>query len=101
MNILQLLGFGEEKIFAQNVSVIGHVTAVKKCWWLKVNTKPVRTSMWDGAKFPHIAEFTYEADGKAYTGRRWVSYEDVPPAVGKAVRVYYDSKDPRKYAVKL
>ena len=101
MSVLQILGIGEEKIFAQNTAVPGRITAVKKCWWLKVNTKPVRRDMWDGAKFPHIAEFTYEVDGKAYAGKRWVSYKDAPPAVGTAIRVYYDRNDPAKYAVKL
>lgn len=101
MSVLRMLGLGEKKVFAQNISVPGCITAVKKCWWLKVNTKPVRHDMWDGAKFPHIAEFTYEVDGKAYTGKRWISYDDVPPAVGKAIRVYCDRIDPAKYAVKL
>ena len=101
MSVLRMLGFGEKKIFSQNTFVPGRITAVKKCWWLKVNTKPVRHDMWDGAKFPHIAEFTYEVDGKAYTGKRWISYDDMPPSVGTAVRVYYDRNDPAKYAVKL
>ena len=101
MSVLHMLGFGEKKVFAQNASVPGRITAVKKCWWLKVNTKPVRRDMWDGAKFPHIAEFTYEVDGKAYTGKRWISYDDMPPAVGAAIKVYYDRNDPAKYAVKL
>ena len=101
MSFLRILGFGKEKIFAQNAFVPGRITAVKKCWWLKVNTKPVRRDMWDGAKFPHIAEFTYEVDGKAFTGKRWIPYDDVPPAVGQAIKVYYDRREPAKYAVKL
>ena len=101
MSWLRILGFGEKKIFAQNLSVAGRITAVKKCWWLKVNTKPVRRDMWDGAKFPHIAHFTYEVDGKAFEGKRWISYRDVPPAVGQVIRVYVDGAHPEKYAVKL
>ena len=101
MNILCMLGFGEKRILAQNVSVPGRITAVKKCWWLKVNTKPVRRDMWDGAKFPHIAEFVYDADGKGHIGKIWISYDDVPPAVGKEIRVYIDPAKPQKYAVKL
>lgn len=101
MSILQLFGIGEKKIFAQNHAVAGRVTAVKKCWWIKVNTKPVRKNMWDGAKFPHIAEFTYEVNGKTYTGQRWISYTDLPPTIGKAIKVYYDGAKPQKYAVKL
>ena len=101
MSWLRILGFGEKKIFAQNLSVAGRITAVKKCWWLKVNTKAVRIGPLDGAKFPHIAVFTYEVNGTAYEGKRWVSYEDTPPAVGKEIRVYIDAAEPRKYAVKL
>ena len=33
---------------------IGTVISVKKQWWLKVNTKPVRMHALDGATFPHI-----------------------------------------------
>lgn len=101
MSFLQILGFGEKKIFEQDLAVYGKITAVKKCWWIKVNTKPVRHDMWDGAKFPHIATFSYEVDGKAYTGKKWISYDDMPPAVGKTIKVYYDHQDPAKYAVKL
>ena len=101
MSFLQILGFGEKKIFAQKLSVPGRITVVKKCWWLKVNTKAVRIGPMDGAKFPHIAVFTYEVNGSVYEGKRWVSYEDTPPSVGKVIKVYYDRQNPQKYAVKL
>lgn len=101
MSILQLFGAGEKKIFAQNHVVAGRITDVQKCWWLKVNTKPVRKHMWDGAKFPHIAHFVYTVDGVEYAGKRWVSYADTPPMVGKEILVYMDGAEPRKYAVKL
>ncbi len=100
MNILRLFGFGEKRILAQNHAVPGQITAVKKCSWCKINTKPVRKHMWDGAKFPHIATFVYTADGREYTGSKWVSYDDVPPAVGKKINVYIDPTAPCKYAVK-
>ena len=32
----------------------GTVVSVKKQWWLKVNTKPIRMNTLDGATFPHI-----------------------------------------------
>lgn len=101
MNILRLFGFGEERIFALNHAVSGRITAVKKCEWCKINTKPVRKNMWDGAKFPHIATFVYTVDGAEYTGSKWIAYDDMPPAVGKKINVYIDPAAPRKYAVNL
>lgn len=50
----------------------GTVIAIKKQWWLKVNTKPVRKHMLDGATFPHIIKVQYEADGIPYTKRKWI-----------------------------
>ena len=101
MSFLRIWGLGEKKIFAQNLSVPGRITAVKKCWWLKVNTKAVRMGPLDGAKFPHIAVFTYEVNGRVYEGKRWVSYDDTPPNVGKAINVWHDRQNPQEYAVKL
>ena len=43
--------------------VIGTVVSVKKQWWLKVNTKPVRMHALDGATFPHIVTVKYTVDG--------------------------------------
>ena len=38
----------------------GTVVAVSKQWWLKVNTKPIRTvGPLDGAVFPHIVKVKY------------------------------------------
>lgn len=101
MNWLCLFGIGEKRIIAQNHCVAGSITSVKKCWWLKVNTKPFRTSMWDGAKYPHIFGFVYVVDGKEYKGRRWVSYNEDPPMILREISVYYDPKDPGRYAVKM
>ena len=38
---------------------VGTVVSVKKQWWLKVNTKPVRMHALDGATFPHIIKVSY------------------------------------------
>lgn len=37
----------------------GTVISVKKQWWLKVNTKPVRMHALDGATLPHIITVKY------------------------------------------
>lgn len=101
MSIRYLLGIGEKRIFALDHAVEGRITQVKKCWWIKVNTKPVRAHMWDGAKYPHIAYFVYTVNGVEYTGKRWVSYDDTPPQAGAQIKVYCDPADPSRYAVKL
>ena len=47
----------------------GVITDVKTCWWLKVNTKPVRRNMFDGALFPHIWVFSVSPSSMAvYSG---------------------------------
>ena len=79
----------------------GIVTRVKTCWWLKINTKPIRLSMFDGAVFPHIIHFAYTVDGLAYQGKRYISYKKKCPQVGEKVTVYYDGDHPRKYSVEI
>lgn len=100
MSFLRMMGFGEKKIFAENLFTQGCVTDVKKCWWIKVNTKPVRRDMWDGAMYPHIITFTYAVNGVQYTGRRFVPHDVTPPAKGQLIRAYYSADAPQKYAVK-
>lgn len=101
MNIARMFGFGENKLFAEGQAVEGTVTAVKKCWWLKVNTKAVRVNGLDGAKFPHIIYFTYIVEEREFLGGRYVSWAMDAPYVNDRVQVYVDRKDPAKYAVKL
>ena len=47
---------------------IGIILSVKKQWWLKVNTKPVRMHAFDGATFPHIVTVKYTVDGNEIEG---------------------------------
>lgn len=77
----------------------GVVTEVKTCWWLKVNTKPVRKNMFDGAVFPHIIHFTYTVNGQAYQGKRYVNWNKRCPPKGEKLTVYYEIENPAKYAV--
>jgi len=82
-----------------NRETIGTVTAVSKQWWLKVNTKPVRLHAMDGATFPHIITVQYEAQGKTYTRRKWISAGLPAPSVGAHVRVAYCAEKPQKSKV--
>ena len=101
MNIARMLGFGKNKIFAEGQVVRGRVTAVKRCWWLKVNTKAVRVTGLDGAKFPHVVYFTYVVNEKSFSGRRYISWTMDAPCVNDEIELYVDRNDPAKYAVKL
>ena len=99
MRQLLSFGIGEKKIMAQGRSCAGAVTQVSPCYWLKVNTKPIRAHAWDGAVYPHMVSFQYEVNGCAYTGKRYYSWTIRPPVKGSSIIVYYDEKDPSRYAV--
>ena len=94
-----MFGVGDKKLIGGNASVAGTVTGVKTCWWLKVNTKPVRANGLDGARFPHIIQFTYHVDGAEYRGSRYVSWAARCPREGERITVYFDRAAPAKYAV--
>ena len=97
---LRMFGIGATNAIAGERAE-GEVTQVKTCWWLKVNTKPVRTHMADGAEFPHIIHFEYTVDGQRYCGKRYVHYNRRCPVKGEKMVVYYEKEAPAKYAVVL
>lgn len=75
---------------------LGTVISVKKQWWLKINTKPVRRNALDGAIFPHIIKVQYTVDGKTYTKRKWIGANSQPPVAGSSVTVLYWGNNPKK-----
>lgn len=99
MRIALVFGLGDRRILAQGNRTDGIVTEVRTCWWLKVNTKPVRSSALDGALFPHIIHFSYSAGGREHTGKRFLNYAIAPPVPGERIEIYYDGNDPRRYAL--
>ena len=78
---------------------VGTVVSVKKQWWLKVNTKPVRMHALDGATFPHIIKVSYVVKGTEYFKRKWIRACDQPPEVGTEVIVLYVESKPSKSKV--
>ena len=74
----------------------GTVISVKKQWWLKVNTKPVRLHPLDGATFPHIIKVEYTVDGQIYTKRKWINAGCSIPVEGSFVTVLYDDNKPSR-----
>ena len=104
MSILTTFNLGNgkkisEKIISENERTTGMITSVKTCWWIKINTKPFRRHMLDGAKFPHIIRFTYTVNGAAYQGSSCVDWHLRCPNKGETVTVFYDKDDPAQYAV--
>ncbi len=97
---LRIFGIGVTNAIAGKQTE-GVITQVKTCWWLKINTKPVRKNMFDGAVFPHIIYFTYNVDGQAYRGKRYVNWNKRCPEKREKLTVYYEKKNPGKYAVIL
>ena len=72
------------------------VVSVKKQWWMKVNTKPVRTGPLDGAVFPHIIKVQYTVDGTVCFKRKWIGAGLPVPAVGDSLTVAYCPQKPKK-----
>ena len=101
MNILQFLGLGRKKLISQQTSVQGTVTHVQKCWWIKINTKPVRSHALDGAVFPHIVTYEYGVSGKSYCGRQMISAYARCPHVGESVQVFLDPAHPENSTIDL
>jgi hypothetical protein len=100
MRFLRMFGIGAANAIA-GVQTEGTVTRVQTCFWFKVNTKPVRLHVGDGAVYPHILHFTYQAEGQTYTGTRWVQWNRRCPVKDEKITVYYEKGAPEKYAVIL
>ena len=96
-----MFGFRDKSIIAQNRKTIATITDVKKCWWFKVNTQPVRISGMGSALFPHIICFSYEIDSVQYRGKRFLNYTIPAPSIGAKIEIYYDASKPSRCAVKL
>lgn len=88
-----------KNIIAQNNCAEGTVTELKRCWWIKINTKPVRSHSLDGAVFPETLRFRYSVKDKEYTGHKFIGLNTRNIHVGDKITVYYDSKRPSKHVL--
>ena len=79
----------------------GTVLSVSKQWWLKINTKPIRTHALDGAIFPYIIKVKYSVNGKLYCKRKWIHAGNPVPCVGDFVMVEYDENKPKKVKIHI
>mgnify|MGYP003295354721 FL=1 len=90
-----------DKIIELNNIAKGTIQKVTKCWWIKVNTKPVRMHAFDGAIFPHIMTFTYTVNGIEYKKRKYIGLRSDTIGIFGNVDVYYDKDKPSRCAIKL
>lgn len=74
----------------------GTVVSVTKQWWLKINTKPIRSHALDGAEFPHIIKVEYTVNNINYTKRKWLNPGTPVPNIDAQIPVLYYSNKPSK-----
>ena len=79
----------------------GIILSVKKQWWLKINTKPIRKHALDGATFPHIVTVKYTVDGNEIVKKKWLKSFVTPPNVNEQVTVVYREDKPTKFRLEL
>ena len=79
----------------------GTVIAVKKLWWIKINTKPVRSHALDGAVFPHTVTVKYTVNGFEYIKKKFLRARFMPPKLGDPVDIYYNEENPSKCKLKV
>ena len=91
----------KDKIITQNNVTKGIIQKVTKCWWIKVNTKPVRIRALDGVIFPHIMTVTYDVDGVQYKKRKYIGLRSDTIGIFGNVDVYYDKNKPSRCAIRL
>ena len=80
---------------------IGTIISVKKQWWLKVNTKPVRMHALDGATFPHIVTVKYTVGGNEIVKKKWLKSFVTPPSENEQVTVVYREDKPTKFRLEI
>lgn len=80
---------------------IGTILSVKKQWWLKVNTKPVRMHALDGAIFPHIVTVKYSAHGNEIIKKKWLKASVTAPSVNQQITVIYREDKPTKFRLEF
>jgi len=90
-----------EEIIKQNNLTKGKIEKVTKCWWIKVNTKPVRMSGLDGALFPYLMKVSYTVNGKKYKKMKYIGLRKDLIGIFGTVSVYYDKDKPAKCAIRL
>lgn len=61
----------------------GKVISTNRLWWLKINKKPIRTHLLDGADFPTVITVQYSVSGVNYKKRKFIGVGTNCPKKGK------------------
>ncbi len=97
MYLPSFFSLGARRILDLEKCTAGLVTEVKTCWWLRVNTAPIRSMT--GSRYPHIVRFSYNVNGREYSGSRFLNWQNNPPSEGRKFRLFYDPEKPERYAI--
>ena len=99
MRLLRTFGIGDQMVLKKNCRTEGTVTAVNRCCWLRVKTKPARLYASDkNTAYAHMISFCYQVEGITYTAKRFIPAAYYVPQIGEKIGVYYDPLSPEKYA---
>jgi len=79
----------------------GKIEKVIKCWWMKVNKKPIRTHTIDGALFPYLMTVSYTVNGRKYKKTKYIGLREGLIGVFGTVNVYYDKNKPSRCTIRL
>ena len=90
-----------DKIIEQNNIAKGTIQKVTKCWWIKVNKKPVRLNGLGGALFHHLMTVSYSVNGKKYKKTKYIGLRENLIGIFGTVNVYYDKDKPSRCAIRL
>ena len=79
----------------------GKVISTDRLWWLKINKKPIRTHLLDGADFPTVITVQYSVSGVNYKKRKFIGVGTNCPKKGEELSVFYFMDNPKKARIKL
>ena len=80
---------------------VGTILSVRRQWWLKINTKPIRTHALDGATFPHIVKVKYTVGECELVRSKWIGAGAPCPKVGDQIMVVYREEKPTKFRLEM
>lgn len=99
MNMLRIFGIGSSRILKMDHSVTGTVTDAKRCWWMRMKTKPARLyASEENTVYSYFITFEYSVDNANYTGKLYIDFRYRVPQKGELIQVYYDPEKPADYA---
>ncbi len=81
------------------MNIHGTVLKVDTCRYLKINQKPIRKHLPDGAAFPHIVTVAYMVNGKHYQRRVFLPHTLPPPPAGSTISLDADERNPKKITI--